>query len=313
MLTVHLALVSQTTRISHDELLAVAGALQRQLTRDFGPHWGIDGTVQPFAQLRDVPTGYWPIVVRDDLQRPGVIGLHLDDHGQPTALVQHTNVWSLAASHEMLEMLADPYGNRLVQGGSLMRGQGVVEHLLEVADPVNTTEAAYVVNGVLVSDFVTPAFWSHPAPVPGATYSFTGAATRPRDPILGGYMAWFEPIRGQWWQAYRGPNGLEFSRLGRTSGAALGLRRSIDDDHAPAELRLGVSPDHPKLAMAAGQRESFMQAGAARAVVWQRQIDALVGPSDARRSRGPGGETGRRFGGMKAHLPKPAGPGSGVA
>ena len=71
-----------------------------------------------FAKLEDVPTDYWPVIIRDDIKTPGAAGVHEDKNGQPFALVQFSDAWSLTASHETLEMLADPFGNRLVAGRS---------------------------------------------------------------------------------------------------------------------------------------------------------------------------------------------------
>jgi hypothetical protein len=65
-------------------------------------------------------------------------------------------MWSVTASHECQEMLADPFGNRLVSGPSLAPDQGNVEYLVEVCDPVEDLGFAYLINGVLVSDFYTP-------------------------------------------------------------------------------------------------------------------------------------------------------------
>ena len=39
------------------------------------------------------------------------------------------DVWSLTASHECLEMLADPFGNRLIAGDSPKPDQGRVQIL----------------------------------------------------------------------------------------------------------------------------------------------------------------------------------------
>src|SRR5438270_10054624 len=58
---VHVALVSETQRISSGQLARVSAALQRQVTRDFGPIWGIRATVDAFGSLDDVPLGYWPV------------------------------------------------------------------------------------------------------------------------------------------------------------------------------------------------------------------------------------------------------------
>jgi len=58
----------------------------------------------------------------------GAAGVHLDRNGQPFALVEYgQGWWSLTASHETLEMLADPWGNRLIAGNSPKPDQGRVE------------------------------------------------------------------------------------------------------------------------------------------------------------------------------------------
>ena len=185
MTTINVALVVETPRVPPTTIKEVAAAVQRQITRDFAPVWSVNATVDPFISLRDVPPGYWPVVVRDDLPGMDVIGIHLDDKGQPFALVKYSRTWSLTVSHEVLEMIVDPWGNRLTPGGSPLPGQGLVELLVEVCDPSGDVEHAYTVNGHLVSDFVMPSYYE-PLAVPGARYSFTGAITRPRDIATGG-------------------------------------------------------------------------------------------------------------------------------
>src|SRR5438552_94485 len=112
------ALVSQVPQLGLTEVTAVSAALQRQVTRDFGPIWEVAATVDAFDSLRHVPPGYWPIVVKRNIGFDGAAGIHLDRNGQPFALVQFSDNWSLTASHECLEMLADPFGNRLIPGQS---------------------------------------------------------------------------------------------------------------------------------------------------------------------------------------------------
>ncbi len=276
MLTAHIAIVSQTSLASHETVMDVAGAVQRQIERDFSPMWGVSATVEPMSRLDQVPAGYWPIVLRDDLPGPNVLGLHLDDNGQPLSLIQASNVWSLTASHEALEMLADPYGNRLIPGGSLRPGQGIADFLVEVADPVQSVANAYSVNGILVSDFVTPEYFQHPAPVAGASYSFTGAVQRPRDVADGGSVTWREPHSGHWWQATRASGQLEFTDLGIIQGGAVGLRRGVDTKSTPRELFYGVPPDSPYLDAAKERFASELSAASVQAHAWSRQIDRIV-------------------------------------
>lgn len=107
--------------------------------------------------------------------------------------------WSLTASHERLEMLADPYGRRLRKGPSLKAGQGIVQYLVEVCDPSEAEAFAYDVDGVVVSDFYTHGFFD-PSATAGTRYSFTGAIKRPRQVLRGGYVSWRVPSTGEWWQ-----------------------------------------------------------------------------------------------------------------
>src|SRR5262245_17515368 len=105
MLVNQTALVSETQAVTSGEVMRVAAALQKQATRDFGPIWGVQATVDPFERLDDVPLGYWPMIIRDDIGVDGAAGIHLDKDGQPFALIQFNRSWSLTASHELLEML----------------------------------------------------------------------------------------------------------------------------------------------------------------------------------------------------------------
>src|SRR3954465_14967745 len=112
MLTINLALVSEVKDHDPSDVSRVAAALQRQATRDFLPFWDVRATVDALPRLEDVPVGYWPMIVVPEVG--GAAGIPLDQDGQPYALIEMSDSWSLTASHEMLEMLADPFGNRLV-------------------------------------------------------------------------------------------------------------------------------------------------------------------------------------------------------
>ena len=51
------------------QVSVVAAALQKQVARDFGPIWQINGTVDAFETLDAVPVDYWPVVVLDNINR----------------------------------------------------------------------------------------------------------------------------------------------------------------------------------------------------------------------------------------------------
>jgi hypothetical protein len=116
MLTINLGLVSEVAGHDPSDVARVAASLQRQATRDFGPIWGVRATVDSFPRLEDVPVGYWPMIVETNINTPGAAGVHEDKDGQPFALIAMSDSWSLTASHEMLEMLADPFGKRVIPG-----------------------------------------------------------------------------------------------------------------------------------------------------------------------------------------------------
>jgi hypothetical protein len=186
------ALVSQTDNISSDDLSMVSAALQKQVTRDVGPVWNIDATVDSFTSLDDVPLGYWHVIIEDTIPFDAQ-GIHLnEDSGQPYALVAYSDDWSLTTSHEVIEMLVDPSGNRTVASNSPDPDQGRVLILVEACDPSEGSQFGYSVNGVLVSDFYTPQFFD-PVAVDGVRYSYTGALTEPRQVLDGGYLSWWDP------------------------------------------------------------------------------------------------------------------------
>src|SRR6266542_3806602 len=106
MLVRHVALVPYDVDVPIPEVLRVASALQKQVTRDFAPVWNVRATVDGFGSLEAVPLGYWPVIIVSDVK--DAAGYHTDKNGQPFALVEAGSSWSLTASHETLEMLADP-------------------------------------------------------------------------------------------------------------------------------------------------------------------------------------------------------------
>ena len=137
MLVRQVALTTETEAVSFSDLTRVSAALQKQTTRDLAPIWEVHATVDAFDRLEEVPTGYWPIIVTDE-DLGTAAGVHEDKDGQPFALVKFDNGWPLTASHECMEMLVDPFGNRLSAGQSPKNDQGRVEFLVEVCDPAKT-------------------------------------------------------------------------------------------------------------------------------------------------------------------------------
>jgi len=266
------ALVSEVDDVDPSWLSRIAAALQKQVTRDFGPIWEVSATVDAFPKLEDVPVGYWPIMVVADVQ--DAAGVHLDKDGQPFALVEFGDSWSLTASHECLEMLADPQGNRLIAGPSPMEGQGRVEFLVEVCDPSEAEEFAYTVNDVLMSDFYTPRYFD-PTKAAGVQYSFSGAITEPRQVLKGGYLSWHNPVDDHWFQANHFSAAMATRDLGKLTMKGQSLRAMVDAQTPQTKRLSHVAPEAPALTSAIHAFQGSEPATSSRAAGWRDQVERL--------------------------------------
>src|SRR4051812_36373259 len=209
-------------------------------------------------------------------------------NGQPFALVMAADTldaWSLTASHEALEMLVDPFGNRLVAGESPAQGQGRVEFLVEVCDPSEAANYAYRVNGILVSDFYTAKYFD-PVKAPGVRYSFRGVIKRPREVLRGGYLSWHDPVSDHWFQLIFFNGQPRVRDIGKLDGKAESLRAQIDRMTEQERARA----NGPKAATRAGAAATstameIEESSTAAAVRLRAQIEGIVGREAARKSR----------------------------
>jgi len=236
-LPVHVALVDDTGAQDPQYMAEVAGALNEQVLRDFAPVWHVRASVGAYPQA---PAGTWSIRLQYRLDDPGALGYHSDENNQPEAFVMATDDWPATASHELLEMLADPWGNRLhsgrlphgVEGAyasfGLKHPTSLVKYLLEVCDPPEAR--SYDIGGVPVSDFITPS-WYHAAMKTHTVYSYAGMCRRPREIPPGGYVSFATPD-GNWWQILNRGGLLQTSNLGRFDRSSWSSLREFVDAHA---------------------------------------------------------------------------------
>ncbi len=269
-----LALVSEVKSIKLKEVARVAAALDKQATRDFGPIWGTRASIHAFEHLEDVPLGYWPLIIKENIRMSGAAGIHLDKDGQPFALITAGDEWSLTASHEALEILADPFGNRTIPGPSIKPDQGRVNYLVEVCDPSEDSDFAYTVNDVVVSDFYTPSYFD-PTTSQGVRYSFTGAISKPREVLKGGYLSWHEPVSGDWWQATYFGAKLNYRNIGPIDASKGSLRSQID---AVSVLETLKAMSMTKSILTASAKKLVLgdESAAARAKSLAQQIDTII-------------------------------------
>ncbi len=66
--------------------------------------------------------------------------------------------WTMAASHDLMEMLANPMLNLTVFDAADNGTSGKL-YVREICDPVSSPEYTYKIDGVVVSDFVFPSWF----------------------------------------------------------------------------------------------------------------------------------------------------------
>ena len=114
MSTIQVGLMDITGEVNPDLVEAAAAALNLQVIRDLPQFWNVQATVRYLPHASKLPAGVWPVQLVKTFP-PGEGGFHLDKHNQPYAKVIATpddDSWTIDASHETIEMLIDPSGNR---------------------------------------------------------------------------------------------------------------------------------------------------------------------------------------------------------
>jgi hypothetical protein len=219
--TVQIDVVNYTRLLQDEEVREGLQALQKQVHDDFAPVWNVDAELhlvtseEARSERSPEHRDRWALVLQDDEPVYDPTGYRIRAYhdltrdGLPLAKVlvdriPEGQLWTHAASHELLEMLADPDINTAVY-----RHPDAVTVLLyarEVCDPCASYVDGYDIGRWHVSDFVWPE-WFQPT------------ARRREDPRFderrlidapfqlrpGGYIAIFDPAISAW--TLTGPDG----------------------------------------------------------------------------------------------------------
>ena len=212
--------------VSQDELLTTVQAVGRQVSEDFGPEWSVDATLRVVdLQLNGTPNPeinqgdaviYVCAYQNDPNQVANAVGYHTNNHaGVPYGLVftdiaaQIGQPWSVTFSHEVLELLADPEANLLVVAPNPDQPNQWVLRPYEVCDPVQGDQ--YTIDGIAVSDFVTPTYFTSATGGDKTDYLATGLAqfgVRPN-----GYFSYMDPATSNWQQVSGSSQAKERSQM----------------------------------------------------------------------------------------------------
>jgi len=193
-----ISVINESHAITDAQVQVMIAAFQAQWNRDLAPIWDLE--VAEFtwtAKSQQPPTSSWWVVFLDDSDQANALAYHdLTDKGQPiskvfvkTILDDNASV-SVGATHEICEMAVDPTINLAAQDA-----EGIF-WAYEVCDPVEDDRYGYDINGVLVTDFVTPT-WFGFKNATGAL-DFQQHASAPFQILTGGYAQKFG--QGGWTQ-----------------------------------------------------------------------------------------------------------------
>ncbi|MGQ0764240.1 MAG: hypothetical protein ACT4OZ_01070 [Gemmatimonadota bacterium] len=162
--------VDNHSNVQRNELREVIAVMNRQIERDFTPIWGLSAQViirSGERALKVPPDGR---LAHIHLTTTGeALGYHIEEQsGIPagfvmTDLSEKTRsalpwlTWTVALSHEVLELVADPFLNLLAKGPH-PQFEREVFHYREICDPVQG--GTYEIGGVSVSNFVLPHYYN---------------------------------------------------------------------------------------------------------------------------------------------------------
>jgi hypothetical protein len=217
---VQIAVINESTAMTDDQVRAMIPAFETQWNRDLAPIWDLEqAQFSWIAKTQPAPASSWWVVFVDDSDMADALGYHeLTESGFPLSKVLVKTIQddgasvSVGATHEICEMAVDPTINLAAQDS-----EGTF-WAYEVCDPVEDERYGYGIDGVLVTDFVTPAWFGFKNA--RGLLDFQGHAVVPFQVLANGYA--------QKW----GPSG--WTQVNGDRVAAAGKARAL---HAPPSSR----------------------------------------------------------------------------
>lgn len=227
---VTVVIVNESTAVTDQQVACLIQALEIQLDEDYSPSYGVPVVLKQILKGAQPDPGQWQLAILDNSDQAGALGYHETTiHGDPIGFafaksaIEDGESWTVTASHELLEMLADPEINSSVE---VDNSDGTITmHFKEICDPCEDDQYAYSVsdgNGdrvnlpdgspVLVSDFVLPGYWNPNVPA-GTKLDRRGHITAPLQVLSGGYTSVLNvPSSVQWQQITERRAGAKLQR-----------------------------------------------------------------------------------------------------
>ena len=207
-----IAIQNSSTVLSDAQVQAAIAALQTQLDRDWQAAWGTTATLVFVTKTQSIPTGNWPIYILDNSDVSGALGYHDETaaglpYGRIFAKddITYGYNWTVTLSHELLEMMLDPYVN-LTVFRQTTNTAGML-YAYEACDACEADNLGYQINGIQVSDFVWPAWFDNTITnTAGHRYDQMNHLTAPFQLYSGGYIGVFQVTNGSGWSSINAEN-----------------------------------------------------------------------------------------------------------
>jgi hypothetical protein len=202
-----ITIINAGKTLKDSEIERAIGPLQTQITEHFTPIWGIGADLSFVPGQTKAPPEAWTLVILDEADIAGALAYHdVANNGFPLGKVfsktaKESNVtWTVAASHQLLEMLVNPRINLTVFNSS--RSGGTL-YAYEVADACESDADGYIINDVLVSDFVYPSWFDANAKGDVVQFDYMGHIHKPLELCPGGYISAYDVKGGGWRQIFK--------------------------------------------------------------------------------------------------------------
>jgi len=208
--------------VDFDDLVA---AMQVFVDEHVAPVWG---TPAKLVRARDLKPGKWAMVFVDHADHARALARHdLTPDGLPMARVfvkttlANNNLVSVAATHELVEMLVDP---SLALVAVHPHSRYIYQY--EAADPVE--DLHFPVNGLPMANFIYPAWFEHFHKKGSVRFDHMNALDEPFQLHAGGYQNVHKD--GKWTAIY--------GSLGKKRQHALQDRRGRRSEQRAAKKRV---------------------------------------------------------------------------
>lgn len=254
--TIQISVINESTVLADTDVAPVVAALQKQVTNDFRPIWGVDAELTIVPKGTQPASGSWWLVLLDDSDQANALGYHdLTTEGLPIGKVfaasdlKAGTSWTVTASHELLEMLGDPNINLtvFVQNNNTA---GVL-YAYEVCDACEDDSLGYQIDNILLSDFVYPS-WFESFRAEGSTqFDRMNKIQNPFQLLVNGYIGVFNVSSGSGWQQQT----AEKRATNVLNRGAVGTRRERRD--IPHELWINSLPQRKIVGNAQKYRQTL--------------------------------------------------------